>query len=74
MNGMSASELAERAAVSRVTLRNIETGVTSARVDSLLAILTALGVVDRVIESTDPYRNDAARVRIDEILGAGGSL
>lgn len=74
INGMSASELATRAFVTRETLRNLEEGTAAPRVDSLIAILTALGIVDTVIDATNPYKNDAARARIDDILSAGGSL
>ncbi len=74
VNGMSASELAERATVTRATLRSVEAGAGSARLDSFVAILIALGVADTVVQATDPYRSDAARARIDDILGQGGRL
>ncbi|TXK18435.1 helix-turn-helix transcriptional regulator [Homoserinibacter sp. GY 40078] len=71
---MSAAELADRAAVTRDTLRAIESATGAPRLDSFLAILTALGIADTVIAATDPYRSDAARARIDEILRRGGTL
>lgn len=74
VNGMSASELADRAAVTRATLRSIETGAGTARLDSFIAVLSALGIADTVIQSADPYRSDAARSRIDDILRQGGTL
>jgi transcriptional regulator with XRE-family HTH domain len=74
VNGMSASQLAERAAVTRATLRSIESGAGTARLDSFVAVLTALGIVDTVIQATDPYRSDAARARIDDILRQGGTV
>ena len=74
INGMSASELATRAFVTRETLRNIESGTAAPKVESLMAVLAALGIVDTVLDATNPYNNDAARARIDEILSAGGSL
>jgi transcriptional regulator with XRE-family HTH domain len=74
LNNLSASDLAARAFVTRETLRNLEEGTAAPRVDSLIAILTALGIVDAVIDSTNPYNNQAARVRIDDLLGSGGSL
>lgn len=42
--------------------------------DSLFAVLAALGVVDAVLDGANPYRNDAARARMDDVLGAGGEL
>lgn len=74
INGLSASALAERAGVTRETLRHVEGGDGSARLDSVIAILTALGISDPVVAASDPFRSDAARARIDDILGAGGAL
>lgn len=74
VSGMSASEVAARASVTRETLRNIEQGSGSARMDSMFAVLAALGITDAVLRGADPYRNDAARARMDEILMGGGTL
>ncbi|WP_157887420.1 helix-turn-helix domain-containing protein [Frondihabitans sp. PAMC 28766] len=73
VNGMSASELADRAAVSRQTLRAIEAG-EGGRIDSLFAVLGALGIADTAVAGIDPYKSEVARVRIDEILRNGGTL
>lgn len=73
LNGLSAAELADRAAVSRQTLRTIESG-EGGRIDSLFAILGALGIADTAIAGIDPYTNETARARIDELLRNGGSL
>jgi len=74
VNGLSASELAARAFVTRETLRGLEEGSSAPRVDSLIAILAALGIADAVVEATNPYNTVAARARIDDILRSGGSL
>ncbi|MCJ1686272.1 MULTISPECIES: helix-turn-helix domain-containing protein [Rathayibacter] len=74
VNGMTASSLAERAGVTRETLRRLEAGDGSARLDSVVAVLGALGIADSLVQATDPYRSETARARIDAILGAGGSL
>jgi len=73
INGLSAAELADRAAVSRQTLRAIEAG-EGGRIDSLFAVLGALGIADAAVDGIDPYRNDAARARMDDILRSGGKL
>ena len=73
INGLSAAELADRAAVSRQTLRAIEAG-EGGRIDSLFAVLGALGIADAAVDGIDPYRNDAARARMDNILRSGGKL
>ena len=54
LQGLSASRLAERVHVTRDTLRSIETGTRVPHLDSLLAVLTSLGMVNTVIASTDP--------------------
>jgi len=71
---MSASQLAERATVTRATLKSIESGAGSARLDSFVAVLAALGVADTLVQATDPFQSDAARARIDDILRQGGTL
>ena len=73
VNGMSAAELADRAAVTRDTLRAIETG-TGGRIESLFAVLGALGIADTAVEAIDPFRSETARARIDDILRSGGTL
>lgn len=73
VNGMSAVQVAERALITRQTLRNIENGTATARMDSLFAVLTVLGVDGIILDAADPHNNSAGRRRIDEILGAGGT-
>jgi len=74
VNGMSAVQVADRAFITRQTLRNIENGTGTARMDSLFAVLTALGVDGIIVEAADPYNNNAGRSRIDDILNAGGTV
>ena len=74
VNGMSASDLAARAFVTRETLKHLEDGTGAPRVESLIAVLTALGIVESMVDATNPYRSDAARARIDEIIRAGGTV
>jgi transcriptional regulator with XRE-family HTH domain len=73
LNGLSASQLAERAFITRETLRHLESGSGSPRLESVFAVLVALGIADAVVEATDPYSNEAARARIDDFLRGGGS-
>lgn len=74
VNNMSASDVADRAFVTRETLRNIESGTGAPRMDSLFAILAVIGIADAVVDAANPYNSDVARVRIDEILKTGGTL
>lgn len=73
LNGLSAAELADRAAVSRQTLRLIESG-TGGRIDSLFAVLGALGIADAAVAGIDPFRSEAGRARLDDLLRGGGTL
>ncbi|GAA1214886.1 helix-turn-helix transcriptional regulator [Rhodoglobus aureus] len=74
VNGMSAVQVAERAFITRQTLRNIENGTGTARMDSLFAVLMILGVDGTVVDAADPYNNNAGRSRIDDILSTGGTI
>jgi len=69
LQGLSAARLAERAHVTRDTLRALETGTGSPRLDSVFAVLTALGIVNTVIASTDPWNSNAGRALMDEAVG-----
>ena len=73
LNGVSATDLAARAFVTRETLRHIENGTGSPRLDSVVAVLAALGIADTVVTAVDPYRSEAGRARLDAIIGAGGT-
>ena len=69
LQGLSATRLAERAHVTRDTLRGIETGTGAPRLDSLLAVLSSLGMVNTVIASTDPCNSIAGRALMDDHIG-----
>ena len=72
LNGVTATDLAARAFVTRETLRHIESGTGAPRLDSVIAVLVALGIADTVVTAADPYTSDAARARIDALLDSGG--
>lgn len=61
LEGMSASELARRSHITRETLKTIEEGTGTARLDSLFAVATSLGIVDTLVQSVDPLTTDAGR-------------
>jgi transcriptional regulator with XRE-family HTH domain len=65
---LTMAQLAERAGISRDTLRSIEQGKGTASTENLLRVLRVIGIVDRVIEATDPYQTDVGRLRAEEIL------
>jgi len=68
LQGRTAAELAGSAGVSDEVLHNLETGPGRARTEGLLRVLHALGILDRVLEATDPYTTDVGRARADEVL------
>jgi len=65
---LTAAQVAERAGISRDTLRAIEAGKGTASTENLLRVLRVLGMLDAVITSADPYQADVGRLRADEIL------
>ena len=69
LQGLSASAVAERAYVTRQTLRAIENGTGTASVDSLFAVLNVLGITNNVLASMDPTQSESGRALIDEQIG-----
>lgn len=74
INGITATDLAQRAFVSRKTLREIEAGTGTSQLASLMAVLTVLGIADTVVSSADPHRSEIGRIRMDAIVQAGGEV
>jgi transcriptional regulator with XRE-family HTH domain len=68
LNRLTAAQVAERANVSRVTLRAIEQGKGTASTENLLRVLRIIGIMDNVVAAADPYQTDVGRLRMDEIL------
>jgi len=69
LQGLTAKQLAERAHVTTDTLRAIERGTGAPQLDSLMAVLTSLGIVDAVVASTDPWNSTAGRALMDDQIG-----
>jgi DNA-binding XRE family transcriptional regulator len=65
---LSAGTVAARAGISRDTLRAIEAGRGTASLENTFRVLRVLGVLDRVVEASDPYNTDVGRLRADEVL------
>jgi len=66
--GLTAAQVAERADVSRSTLRRLEQGEAAMGLDSFLNVCRSLGVLDAVVKATDPYETDFGRARADQML------
>src|SRR5271154_2629384 len=60
---LSAGTVSARAGISRDTLRAIEAGRGTASLENTFRVLRVLGVLDRVVEASDPYDTDVGRLR-----------
>jgi transcriptional regulator with XRE-family HTH domain len=65
---LTAAQVAERAGISRDTLRAIEQGRGTASTENLLRVLRILGILDGMVAAADPYQTDVGRLRAEEIL------
>jgi transcriptional regulator with XRE-family HTH domain len=68
LNRLTAAQVAERANISRDTLRAIEQGKGTVSTENLLRVLRILGIMDEVVQASDPYETDVGRLRMDETL------
>lgn len=74
LNNITATDLAQRAFVSRKTLREIEAGTGTSQMASVMAVLSVLGIADTVVSAADPYNSEIGRIRMDAIVQAGGEV
>lgn len=68
LQSLTAEQVADRAGISRVTLRKLEQGETTVGLDVFLNVVRVLGALDRIVEALDPYETDLGRARADQIL------
>lgn len=61
--GLTAQQVAERAGITRDTLRKIETGDPSVSFRNVAQVLRALGVLDQAVDAIDPLDSDIGRLR-----------
>jgi len=67
VQGLTAEQVAERAGISPLTLRKVETGDTGVRFEAVLQVARALGVLDPMVDAIDPLQTDLGRARADLI-------
>jgi transcriptional regulator with XRE-family HTH domain len=65
--GLTAQQVAERADITRSTLRKIETGEPGVSFGNVAQVLRALGMLDVAIEAVDPLNSDLGRLRADKL-------
>lgn len=67
LRNLTAKQVADRAGVSASTLLRLEAG-NGASLENVLRIVRALGLLEKISSSLDPYTTDVGRLRADEIL------
>ena len=68
LQGLTAGQVAERADISRLTLRRLEAGEVTVGLGVLLNVARVLGSLDRLVEALDPYETDLGRARANQTL------
>ncbi len=68
LNGLTQSQLADRAGLERKTVVRLENSDAGVSMDALLRVLNALGVLPSVTRALDPYETDIGRLRAEEQL------
>ena len=62
--GLTAQQVAERADITRDTVRKIENGDPGVGFGNVAQVLRALGVLDQAIDAVDPLNSDIGRLRV----------
>jgi len=68
LQGLTAAQVAERAGVSRHTVGRLERGEPTVGLEVVLNVARALGVLDNLVASVDPYESPLGRSRADQTL------
>ena len=68
LQGLTAAQVADRAGISRGTLRKVETGELGVGLEAFLNVAKALGVLDLLVPALDPYETELGRARADQAL------
>ena len=66
--GLTVQQVAERAGTTRQTVARLERGEGTVRTDIFLNVTRALGILDDVVKSVDPYETPFGRARADQSL------
>lgn len=68
LQGLTAEQVAQRANITRTTLRSLENGGLGVSLETYLAVLSALGILRDALTALDPYESDLGRLRADQLL------
>jgi transcriptional regulator with XRE-family HTH domain len=66
--GLTGQQVSERASITRQTLARLERGDSSVGLDVFLNVARALGRLESVVDSIDPYETPFGRARAEESL------
>jgi transcriptional regulator with XRE-family HTH domain len=65
--GLTAQQVAERAGITRDTLRKIEVGDPGVGFGNVAQVLRALGLLDQAVAAVDPLESDIGRLRAGKL-------
>lgn len=68
IHGLTAQLVADRAGITRTTLRAIETGTGTVSLENTFAVLRVLGVADAVVGASDPLTTEMGRFHAERAL------
>ena len=64
--GIPVEALAEQAGVSRTTFSKLLNGNPNVSLATILSVCRSLGILETVVDATDPYDSELARARADQ--------
>lgn len=65
---LTAQQVAERAGTTRQTVARLERGDLSVGLGIFLSVTRAVGILDDLVQATDPYETTFGRARADQAL------
>jgi len=65
---LTLAQVADRAGIARSTLQRIEKGDGGVSFQAVLSTARALGILDALVNATDPYETEFGRARADLVL------
>ncbi len=65
---LTLAQTADRAGIARSTLQRIEKGDGGVSFQAVLSTARALGILNEIVQATDPYETEFGRARADMIL------
>ena len=64
LQSLTVEQVADRAGISRDTLRRLEKGETTVGIAVFLNVARVLGMLDHVVEAVDPHETDLGRADV----------